>query len=257
MEPRPLAALAFLVVLALFASVPFAGSLTPAYESEEFVGVAADGIDYTGEIDDDEPRALEELSPTARELVHEAESRPVEEPAGMQGEWHVNRVGVCRDEVLFCDGVEEWPADFDSQHANGLEPLHSKATAYYHLLEDGDEQLVVQTRSQQGGFLEPYAAGILSKTISFVPYGIFLLGATIASRRSQPTAVAGATGIGAILVLWGLAFPYLQQYPGIPPDTQTLGIVTASWLSIAGIGTILVGRWLRRRSRTKSDGTLE
>ena len=234
-------AVAFGAVLVVLASALSSASLTAPHESHETIAVAPESTDsYEKAVDHgairvSEATPIDTLSPTVRAVVTDAQSGSTEELRDHGDDWHVHTVGVCRETMLVCDGVEEWPAIFDDpDDADGRHSPNSKTTYHHYLLEDGDERLVVTTIST-GGFGDDDFVSQVIRTAVLVPYAIVIVGATHWVVDRRPRTVVGIAGLGTLFAAWGFAYPYVELSGAVDVDYHRTWFLTLGWGSLFAV----------------------
>lgn len=242
MNSRSVGLVGAVVAIALLASVAVSISLAEPYESREFVAVATNDTDSYeravehATLEEVEPTPVDELSADERAIIAEARTQPTESIPDHGDEWHTDTVDVCRDGVLVCDGVDEWPTRFEAD-ADGTYHLHSEMTYYYTVVADGNERIVVLTTSASP-FIDPAFVALVCRIVSFVPLALLTGAVTVRYRRSAPNVVLGVSVLGAAFVAWGLAVPSLESL-STTEFAHRRWFVLLSWLAVGGTVAML------------------
>ncbi|WP_241431518.1 hypothetical protein [Natrialba hulunbeirensis] len=171
---------------------PLAPEYAVAHESTD----AFDDVLENQELETDNARHVDSLSPSAQRVFDDATDRPPEERGGVSG-WQEADVAVCQDAMLVCDAVSD-------------PPLVDGGT--YTVVEQDDELYVVETQQHFPPALGATAISYLTFALVTVFAGLLaLVGYKHRDAQTLESGLFAAAAIGVSVGLW----PYLLLVAGI------------------------------------------
>ncbi|WP_247001448.1 hypothetical protein [Halosolutus gelatinilyticus] len=232
---RSVLILSGLVAVALLATIAHPAALAaPYHEQTPSYAVAhesTDAFDETveeGEFDVDDPTPVSDLSPVTQRAFEEATDQPADPGSEYRGAGWRSHPGVtiCNEDLHVCDEYEELPEFPNDGYADGS---HSA----YGVVEADGELYLVETTS--GPYLSlPFAT--IFKSITFVPYALFLVFSATSRSRFRPEETTLLAGYGLAIVAFAFAYPYLVMFEYLPLAESVFVAIGCTWLlTIAGL----------------------